>query len=73
MPQWSWPFNGILTSRDPVALDYIGWRIIEQKRAEKGIEPLRNVKREPAYIATAADPQHRLGTNDPNLIEKVEI
>jgi hypothetical protein len=34
---------------------------------------LRAVKREPAYIATAADPQHKLGTNDPNLIEKVEI
>jgi uncharacterized protein (DUF362 family) len=73
MPQWSWPFNGVIVSRDPVALDYTGWRIIEQKRAEKGIEPLRDVKREPAYIARAADPQHRLGTNDPNLIEKVEI
>jgi uncharacterized protein (DUF362 family) len=73
MPQWSWPFNGILTSRDPVALDYTGWQIIEQKRAEKGIEPLRDVHREPAYIARAADAQHRLGTNDPNLIEKVEI
>jgi uncharacterized protein (DUF362 family) len=73
MPQWSWPFNGVIVSRDPVALDYTGWRIIEQKRAEKGVEPLRDVKREPAYIARAADPQHRLGTNDPNLIEKVEI
>ncbi len=73
MPQWSWPFNGVIASRDPVALDYTGWQIIEQKRAEKGIEPLRNVKREPAYIARAADAQHKLGTNDPNLIEKVEI
>jgi len=34
-------------------------------------EPVRT--REPAYIARAADAQHRLGTNDPNLIEKVEI
>ena len=73
MPQWSWPFNAILASRDPVALDFTGWQIIEQKRAEKGIEPLRNVKREPAYIATAADARHKLGTNDPTLIEKVEI
>jgi uncharacterized protein (DUF362 family) len=73
MPQWSWPFNGVIASRDPVALDYTGWRIIEQKRAEKGIESLRDVHREPAYIARAADAQHRLGTNDPNLIEKVEI
>jgi len=73
MPQWSWPFNGLIVSRDPVALDYTGWRIIEQKRAEKGIESLRDAKREPAYIARAADAQHKLGTNDPNLIEKVEI
>jgi uncharacterized Fe-S center protein len=73
MPQWSWPFNGLIVSRDPVALDYTGWRIIEQKRAEKGLPPLREVHREPAYIATAADSRHKLGTNDPNLIEKVEI
>ena len=73
MPQWCWPFNAIIASRDPVALDYTGWQIIEQKRAEKGIEPLRDVKREPAYIARAADAQHRLGTNDPRLIERVEI
>jgi uncharacterized protein (DUF362 family) len=73
MPQWSWPFNGVIASRDPVALDYTGWQIIEQKRAEKGIGPLRDVKREPAYIARAADAQHKLGTNDPNLIEKVEM
>ena len=24
MPQWSWPFNGVIASRDPVALDYTG-------------------------------------------------
>jgi len=35
MPQWSWPFNGVIASRDPVALDYTGWQIIERKRAEK--------------------------------------
>jgi hypothetical protein len=31
------------------------------------------MRREPAYIATAADSQHRLGTNDPRRIERVEI
>ena len=65
--------SGVIVSRDPVALDYTGWQIIEQKRAEKGLPPLRNLRREPAYIARAADRQHRLGTNDPNLIERVEI
>jgi uncharacterized Fe-S center protein len=73
MPHWSWPFRGIVASRDPVALDYTGWQIIERKRAEKGLPALRGVRREPAYIARAADAQHRLGTNDPGLIDKMEI
>jgi uncharacterized protein (DUF362 family) len=73
MPHWSWPFHGLIASRDPVALDYTGWQIIEGKRAEKGLPTLRNVRREPVYIARAADAQHRLGTNDPGLIDKMEI
>jgi len=72
MPQWTWPFNGLILSRDPVALDYTGWQIIERKRAEKGMKSLREMRREPTYIARAADPQHRLGTNDPRSIELVE-
>jgi uncharacterized protein (DUF362 family) len=73
MPQWMWPFNGLLVSRDPVALDYVGWKIIEKKRAEVGAKSLRELKREPAYIATAADAAHRLGTCDSKRIEQVEI
>jgi uncharacterized protein (DUF362 family) len=73
MPQWCWPFNGLLMSRDPVALDYIGWQILEQKRAEKGMKSLQALGRAPNYIATAADSRHRLGTNDPRQIEKVEV
>jgi uncharacterized protein (DUF362 family) len=72
MPQWSWPYNGLLVSTDPVALDYTGWRILERKRAERGMPPLRAARREPTYLARAADPQHRLGTNDPARIELVE-
>ena len=73
MPQWSWPFNCLLVSRDPVALDYTGWQLIEKKRTEKGMKPLKEVGRAPTYIATAADAQHRLGTNDPKQIECVEV
>ncbi|MGO8792541.1 MAG: DUF362 domain-containing protein [Terriglobia bacterium] len=73
MPQWMWPFNGLLVSRDPVALDYVGWKIIEKKRAEVGMKPLVDLKREPTYISTAADSEHRLGTCDPKRIERVEI
>ena len=73
MPQWMWPFNGVLVSPDPVALDYVGWKIIEKKRAEVGMKPLHELKREPAYISTAAGAEHRLGTCDPQRIERVEI
>ena len=73
MPQWTWPHNGLLTSLDPVALDYVGWQIVERKRAEKGMKSLQAMERAPNYIATAADAQHRLGTNDPDRIEQVEV
>jgi uncharacterized protein (DUF362 family) len=73
MPHWTWPFNGLMLSLDPVALDYVGWQILEQKRAEKGMKSLAALGRAPNYIATAADAQHRLGTNDPRHIEQVEV
>jgi hypothetical protein len=73
MPPWTWAYNGLLVARDPVALDYIGWQIIERKRAEKEMKPLKELKREPTYIATAADANHRLGTNDPKRIEVMEV
>jgi uncharacterized protein (DUF362 family) len=73
MPQWSWPMNAVLASLDPVALDYTGWQIIEQKRAEKGMKPLKAVNREPSYIATAAGPEHRIGVSDPKRIARLEV
>jgi len=73
MPQWMWPFNGLIAGIDPVALDYTGWQIIERKRAELGMKSLKELKREPTYIATAADAEHRLGTNNPERIEVVQL
>ncbi len=72
-PQFTWKFNGLMIASDPVAHDYTGWRIIERKRAEKGLKSLAAAGRPPKYIAIAADAQHRLGTNDPQRISVVEI
>jgi uncharacterized protein (DUF362 family) len=72
MPQWTWPYNGLIVSLDPVALDYVGWQILEEKRSQKNMKPLLALERAPKYIATAADAQHRLGTNDPSRIQQVE-
>lgn len=73
MPHWRWPMHSLLLSRDPVALDYSGWQIIDRKRKEMGLKTLKEVGREPTYIATAADAEHRLGTNDPMRIEVVRV
>ena len=73
MPQWTWPFNGLLVSTDPVALDSVGWQILETKRAEKGMKSLQALGRAPNYVATAADPQHQLGTNELGRIQQVEV
>jgi len=72
-PQYAWKENALLVSQDPVALDRIGWQIIERKRAEKGLKTLEAEGRAPRYIATAADAQHRLGTNDPKKIAVIEV
>jgi uncharacterized protein (DUF362 family) len=72
-PQWSWPFGGILLSGDPVALDFTGWRIIEEKRAEKGHPTLKEAGREPSYILTAADETHRLGRASSEDIELISL
>ncbi len=73
MPQWCWPMNSLILGCDPVALDSVGWQIIEAKRKEKGLKPLAAVGRNPDYIATAADKAHQLGTNDPARIEVVRV
>ena len=51
----------------------MGWQMIERKRAEKGLKTLKAEEREPSYIATAADAEHRLGTNDAKKISLVEV
>ena len=71
-PQYSWKENALILSPDPVALDYAGWQIIERKRAGKGLKTLEADGRAPRYISTAADAQHRLGTDDPKRIALVE-
>ncbi|MFB3895198.1 MAG: DUF362 domain-containing protein [bacterium] len=71
-PQWAWNYIGIIAATDPVAHDYISWQIIERKRKEKGLPSLKVQEREPTWIATAADNEHRLGTNQPSRIEIIQ-
>jgi len=58
----------ILISDDPVAMDSIGWKMIEEKRKEHGLPP---VSPQPVFIQKAAD--SGLGVNDPEHIVFKEI
>jgi len=73
MPQWSWHHNGLIVGTDMVAIDRIGWKIIEDQRAQHGFPSLKEAGREPTYIQTAADAEHRLGESDLNKIQLIEI
>ena len=72
-PEFIWHANALLVSEDPVALDATAWRMIERKRAERGLKSLAAEGREPRYIATAADAEHRLGNHDPRRIALAEV
>jgi len=53
LPQYRLPYEAVMASTDPVALDTIGWEIVEQLRATKNLRTLTAEGRPPAYIAAA--------------------
>lgn len=68
--QWADNYGAFIFSFDPVAADYIGWKIIEKLRAEKGLPSLEEEKREPVYLKTAA--RMGLGQNSKDEITIIE-
>jgi len=70
-PRYAWEYGGLLVGRDPVALDYVGWQIIEERRKELGLKSLVMENREPTYIMSAA--KLNLGNADMKFIQKIEI
>lgn len=70
-PKYAREYGGILVSRDPVALDYTGWQIIEEERKAMGLKPLKMSGREPTYILSAA--KLGLGRADKKFIKRIDI
>jgi len=68
LPGYTWQFDGVIASTDPVALDRVAWDILEKRRAEKGLKPLAKENRKPKWIRTAA--RKKLGIDD---MAKIEI
>lgn len=60
--------NKVLISDDPVAIDMLGWQMIEDMRKAHGLDPLSP---QPVFIAKAA--QMGLGHNEPAHIEQVVL
>jgi len=60
--------NRILVANDPVALDFVGWEMIEGLRKHHDLPPIEPA---PVFIEKAA--HAGLGTNDPEKIDRIEI
>jgi uncharacterized protein (DUF362 family) len=54
-PEMVKPHEAVYASTDPVAMDVIGWEIVEKLRAELKLKSLTEAGREPAYIKAAGD------------------
>ncbi|UCG33184.1 MAG: DUF362 domain-containing protein [Phycisphaerales bacterium] len=66
---WVDVVNKIMIGDDPVAIDYLGWQIIEQLRSDHALPPCNPY---PYFIDYAAD-VYGLGTNDPEQMEIIEL
>ena len=68
---WAIPYGTILFGTDPVAVDRIGYGIVEDLRKAAGMKPLKGTRREPIYIKRSAE--YGLGNADPGKIELKEL
>jgi hypothetical protein len=66
-----WSYSGILVSRDPVAVDATGFRILQAKRRKHFGED-RPLETSAHHIALA-DTRHHLGVSDPARIDLVKL
>jgi uncharacterized protein (DUF362 family) len=49
------PHEAVYASTDPVALDVLGWGVVEQWRKDNGLPTLKDADREPTYIRIAGE------------------
>jgi uncharacterized protein (DUF362 family) len=70
-PRYAREYGGLLVSRDPVALDFCGWTVIDSLRRDMGLPTLAEAGREPSYIKTAG--RKGLGNADLRLIRRIDL
>ena len=69
--EYTWEYKGLIVSRDPVAADATGLRVLQAKRRDYFKED-RPLQPTPHHIQLA-DTRHHLGVSDPNRIELVKL
>jgi hypothetical protein len=69
--RYVWDYNGILVSRDPVAVDTIGLELIKAKRRQV-LGARRELPPVPKHIRLA-DTRHGIGVGDPARIELIKL
>jgi uncharacterized protein (DUF362 family) len=72
-PQWAENFGAILVGDDPVAVDFVGYQMIDKIRAKHNLPTLEKAGRKPKHIFTSADAEHNLGRARSEQIDLVEI
>ncbi len=70
-PEYVTPHEAVYVSTDPVAVDAVGWDIVEKARAKFHLKSLTDEGRPPAYIQAAAD--LGVGIADPSKIVLREV
>jgi uncharacterized protein (DUF362 family) len=60
------PHEAVYATTDPVAMDILGWGVVEQWRKDNGLPTLKDAGREPTYIRIAGE--LGLGVADRNRI-----
>ena len=72
-PQWAEHFGGVIVSDDPVAVDFVGYQIIDKIRTKHKLPSLEKAGRKPKHVFTSADGKHNLGKAKLEQIDLVEI
>ena len=67
-PRYLWNYNGFIAGTDPVAVETVCLKVIQEKRKELKKDPLSP----PPLCIAAADKTYGLGTGDPAKIEIVK-
>ena len=70
-PEYTWKYNGLILSTDPVAVDSTGLAILNARRREFFGEE-RPIK-PPAHNIVFAETKHGLGVSDPSKIDLVKL